>query len=42
MKILIEKTENDDRLISMLKDEVRRMEQSKGVKSKMGADMLGT
>ena len=35
MKILIEKTENDDRLISMLREEIKRLEQQKGVKSKI-------
>ena len=30
--ILIEKTENDDRLIMMLKDEIKRIESVKGVK----------
>jgi hypothetical protein len=33
MKILIEKTENDDRLIQLLKSEVKRLETLKGVKS---------
>lgn len=35
IQILIEKTENDDKLINMLKDEVRRLEQLKGVKSSL-------
>lgn len=30
--ILIEKTENDDKLIAMLKDEIKRIESVKGVK----------
>jgi hypothetical protein len=30
--ILIEKSENDDKLISMLKDEIKRIESIKGVK----------
>jgi hypothetical protein len=33
IKILIEKTENDDKLIAMLKSEVKRLEQAKGLKS---------
>jgi uncharacterized small protein (DUF1192 family) len=33
VKILIEKTENDDKLIAMLKSEIKRLETSKGVKS---------
>jgi len=35
MKVLIEKTENDDKLIKMLKEEIKRLEQSKGVKSQL-------
>lgn len=35
-KVLIDKTENDDKLIKMLKDEIKRMEQ-KGVKSNFNA-----
>ena len=32
IQILIEKTENDDKLIAMLKQEIARLEQNKGVK----------
>lgn len=39
MQILIEKTENDDRLIQMLKAEVARMEQVKQVKSTLNSGM---
>lgn len=35
VKILIEKTENDDKLIAMLKAEIKRLETSKGVKSQL-------
>jgi hypothetical protein len=31
-KILIDKTENDNKLIKLLKDELKRLEESKGVK----------
>lgn len=33
MKVLIDKTENDDKLINMLKGEIAKLESSKGVKS---------
>jgi len=33
MQILIEKTENDDKLIAMLKHEISRLESVKNVKS---------
>ena len=39
MQILIEKTENDDRLITMLKSEVARLEQLKQVKSTLQSGM---
>ena len=39
MQILIEKTENDDRLIQMLKAEVARLEQVKQVKSTIHSGM---
>ena len=39
MQILIEKTENDDRLIQMLKSEVARLEQLKQVKSTLNSGM---
>ncbi len=39
MQILIEKTENDDRLITMLKAEVARLEQLKQVKSTLNSGM---
>jgi len=32
---LIEKTENDDKLITMLKSEIKRLEQARGVKSQL-------
>ena len=35
MKMLLDKTENDDKLIMMLKQEVARLEQVKGVKSNL-------
>jgi len=39
LQILIEKTENDDRLITMLKAEVARLEQLKQVKSTLNSGM---
>lgn len=33
MQILIQKTENDDKLITMLKEEIQRLEKVKNVKS---------
>ena len=39
MQILIEKTENDDRLITMLKSEVARLESLKQVKSTLHSGM---
>ena len=39
MQILIEKTENDDRLITMLKAEVARLEKLKQVKSTLNSGM---
>ena len=41
MKLLIEKTDNDDKLIAMLKSEIKRLESSKGVKSKLSGGPLG-
>mmetsp|Transcript_8442 Transcript_8442/g.12880 ORF Transcript_8442/g.12880 Transcript_8442/m.12880 type:complete len:135 (+) Transcript_8442:717-1121(+) len=38
MRTLLDKTENDDRLISMLKQEITRLENSKGVKSHLKGD----
>jgi len=38
MKMLLDKTENDDKLIMMLKQEVARLEQVKGVKSNLKQD----
>jgi uncharacterized small protein (DUF1192 family) len=32
---MIEKSENDDRLIAMLKDEIKRVETSKGTKGSL-------
>ena len=37
IKILIEKTENDDKLIQMLKQEVKRLEGVKGTKSQLSS-----
>ena len=39
MQILIEKTENDDRLITMLKAEVARLEKVKQVKSTLNSGL---
>lgn len=39
MQILIQKTENDDRLITMLKSELARLEQLKQVKSTLNSGM---
>lgn len=39
MQILIEKTENDDKLINMLKQELQRLEQVKNVKSTLHSGM---
>jgi hypothetical protein len=36
-KMLIEKTENDDRLIRMLKEEILRLEKSRGGASSSGS-----
>jgi len=38
MKMLLDKTENDDKLIMMLKQEVARLEQVKGIKSNLKQD----
>jgi len=35
MKVLIDKTENDDKLISMLKSEIKKLESSKGISSSL-------
>ena len=35
MKVLIDKTENDDKLITMLKAEIKKLETSKGAKSSL-------
>jgi len=40
MKMLLDKTENDDKLIMMLKQEVARLEQVKGVKSNLKQDNM--
>lgn len=40
MKMLLDKTENDDKLIMMLKQEVARLEQVKGVKSTLKQDNM--
>ncbi|CDW71896.1 UNKNOWN [Stylonychia lemnae] len=41
-KILIEKTENDDKLIQMLKAEIKRIESAKGVKSQLSSGGIST
>ena len=38
MKMLLDKTENDDKLIAMLKQEIARLENLKGVKSQLKSD----
>ena len=38
IKMLLDKTENDDKLISMLKQEIARLENVKGVKSQLKTD----
>ena len=38
MRTLLDKTENDDKLIQMLKSEITRLENTKGVKSKLDGD----
>ena len=38
MKMLLDKTENDDKLIAMLKQEIARLESLKGVKSQLKGD----
>ena len=35
IKMLLDKAENDDKLIAMLKQEVARLENTKGVKSQL-------
>ena len=37
---MIEKTENDDKLINMLKQEISRLESTKGIKSQINAAKL--
>jgi chaperonin cofactor prefoldin len=41
MKVLIDKTENDDKLIGMLKAEIAKLESSKGVKSSLNLGSRG-
>ena len=41
MKVLIDKTENDDKLINMLKGEIAKLESSKGVKSQLSVGSRG-
>ena len=41
MKVLIDKTENDDKLIGMLKAEIAKLEASKGVKSSLNLSSRG-
>ena len=41
MKVLIDKTENDDKLIGMLKAEINKLETSKGVKSSLNLSSKG-
>ena len=38
MKMLLDKTENDDKLIAMLKQEIARLENLKGVKSQLKSE----
>ena len=38
MKMLLDKTENDDKLIAMLKQEIARLENIKGVKSQLKSE----
>jgi len=38
MRTLLDKTENDDKLIQMLKQEITRLESTKGVKSNLGTE----
>lgn len=38
IKMLLDKTENDDKLIGMLKQEIARLENLKGVKSQLKTD----
>lgn len=38
IKMLLDKTENDDKLICMLKSEIARLESVKGVKSQLKTD----
>lgn len=42
IKILIEKTENDDKLIQMLKQEIKRLEGVKGTKSQLSSSAVIT
>jgi hypothetical protein len=39
MKVLIDKTENDDKLINMLKAEIKKLETTKGVSSSLTKGM---
>lgn len=40
IKMLLDKTENDDKLIAMLKSEIARLENVKGVKSQLKANVI--
>ena len=40
IKMLLDKTENDDKLIAMLKSEIARLENVKGVKSQLKANII--
>ena len=40
IKMLLDKTENDDKLITMLKQEVARLENLKGAKSSLKPEPL--
>ena len=42
IKMLLDKTENDDKLVAMLKSEIVRLENLKGVKSQLKNDIGGT
>ena len=39
IKMLLDKTENDDKLIGMLKQEIARLENMKGVKSQIKQEL---
>jgi hypothetical protein len=41
MKVLIDKTENDDKLINILKMEIKKLENSKGITSGLNMNSKG-